>query len=233
MEEFFEDASHLWGEHSLEICRFDGPVLHKGPGVSKLSTSWINSYAILVPVPDKKDAAIDMVRVFRRTEKKFRLPFTRMSDVRVIKPEEDAAVEGLFVLHYKDAQPRSIIIYLKNDEGVCRIDTTGITHLAKQLSYSWYSSNIHRSAQMKHLAAHSDPSLAAEYLREALADLQLVADKSRVAEVNLTDKQDIFEEIASESWTDLRMKESALQSRELFAATSSFCMEVCRRLHVL
>lgn len=236
MEEFLDDSTHLWGEHTLEICCVDSPVRHKGPGLSKLSTNWISSYAIVLVserslvmalITDRRDAVVDMVRVFRRADKKFRVPFTHISDIQLIKPEEDEAVEGLSILHYKDARPRSVLVYMKDDEGTCRIDTTGHTRIGRQLMQSWYSSNVRRSTVMKPLNMNSSPLLAADYLKEAIYDLQLVADKSRVTNLALTDKQEIFEEIADEAWSDMQIKDAAMHSRELFAATCSFCTEVC------
>ena len=163
----------LWGAHTLEICYVDCPLDHGDdpadvrashasqlhPAPPRRAAKQMQSDAIVmvghegllfVLIADPREAVVDMPAAFRRGHK-YTVPFKAISDIRVLKTEDDATtkVKPLSARAApSSAKPRSVVVHIKGNQAVCRVDTVGTTHLAKQMQAAWSAYLVMQTARI-------------------------------------------------------------------------------------
>lgn len=223
--------------HTLEVCYLVCEVSSKLSAVEVAASDvkTIKSHCIVMVGEDDlqfvivtKADQVDIVRAFVKGTK-YAIKFNKISDITVQNGNDDEmAPQAKNVKASSEPQPRSILIHLQC-ETVCKIDTNGYgsTHLAKQIKSAWQSSLVRRSAKLAKLYSTADTSTAEEYLSETINTLKL-NDMNKNVISNLSQKIEIFSEFANEVWTDLQLKHTTCQSRELFVSTVIFCKHLLR-----
>ena len=162
----------LWGSHTLEVCYVDCPLdhgddhsaadakkSHHHPPAPRRPLKQLQSDAIVmvghegllfVLIADPREAVVDMPAAFRRGQK-YTVPFKAISDIRVLKTEDDV-VSKVKPLSARaaptSAKPRSVVVHIKGNQAVCRVDTVGTTHLAKQMQAAWSAYLVMQTARI-------------------------------------------------------------------------------------
>lgn len=230
-----QSGNPTWGEHSYEVCFLDYSVgsktLHEGS--SSFIGKSISSYCVAMVSEDElqfvqmmRPDQVDILRAFNRG-KKHLIKFRKILDVCISKRNE-VEVKTLRTSTSFNRVPTARIIDIYLDCGaVCKIKTNGngLANLGEKVLSAWQSSVIRRSSHLPKLNTRANKLIADEYLTETINSLKLndicisVSDK-------LSQKSGIFNEFASEIWSDLQLKNSATQSRELFVSTVTFCKQL-------
>ena len=235
-------TDRLWGHHTMEICHVDCPLHQSAPSVGSSTTAipkslkvkQLESDAIIlvsqdgllfVLINDPKEAVVDMTAAFRRGTK-YVIPFKAISDIRELKTEDQEGIKIGPIKSHGALKPRTVVVHIKGNDAVCRIDTNGTTHLAKQMSAAWYAYLVMQSALLGNVRIGANVRLAEDYLFETIKDLNDVGDRKQPHDEMLDEKRIILDEFAAECWVDLQLKELALRTREIMVTCCKLCTDL-------
>ena len=232
-----QSENPTWGEDTLEVCYLDYSggceTLHEGS--SRLSGKSISSHCVAMVSEDElqfvevmRPDQVDILRAFNRG-KKHLIKFCKVQDVCISKNDE-VEVKSLRTGASLNREPTTRIVNIHLDCGaVCKIETNGLglTNFAREMLSAWQSSVVRRSAHLPKLNTRANRLIAEEYLTETINSLKL-NDVCISVGNKLSQKSGIFDEFASEVWNDLQLKNSTVQSRELFVSTLTFCIQLIK-----
>ena len=235
-------SDRLWGHHTMELCHVDCPLHQLTPSTDSSTTTvpkslkvkQLESDAIIlvsqdgllfVLINDPKEAVVDMTAAFRRGIK-YVIPFKAISDIRELKTEDQEGIKIGPIKSNGVLKPRTVVIHIKGNDAVCRIDTNGATHLAKQMLAAWYAYLVMQSSLLGNVRIGANVRLAEDYLFETIKDLNEVGDRKRPHEEMLDEKRIILDEFAAECWVDLQLKEIALRTREIMVTCCKLCTDL-------